>query len=554
MKNNTIFALDDEPVILDLYKNILGSSKRERLNFFSALEDTSEQYSFDLHTFETGEEYLEELERFYAAGNRLPLCLLDMRLPGKHGLDVAKETRKIDSEIAIIIITAYSDYSVKELIAQLEHNVYYLHKPFRDDELFLLIVSSLKNWNEKCSSDIKEGLAIDATHDGFWDWDIKNNRIKFSSQWTAMLGYKDSEIENRLDEWSSRVHPDDLNKTIEDLQTHLQGKNNYFLNEHRLKSKNNNYIWILVRGKALFDNNGKAYRMKGVHTDITQRKELEKELLGISQKLSNELELKISNEIKLKHTNTELEKKLQTEIEKRREKEKMLLQHTRQAAMGEMISMIAHQWRQPLTSIGLSADNITLDIMLGTIDMKELQESAKLINKQVAYLSQTIDDFRNFSKPQKNQENALVSTSIESALSIIYKSLQSHNVKIIKDFQDKTPIVTYSNELIQVFLNIYKNSLDIFIEKDIADPTIFIETNEYAESIKIKISDNASGIPDDVLPKIFEPYFTTKNFQNGTGLGLYMSKTIIEDHMHGKISAKNTSIGASFEILLYKDT
>nr|WP_321268297.1 PAS domain-containing protein [uncultured Sulfurimonas sp.] len=554
MNNNTIFALDDEPVILELYKNILGSSKRKRLDFFSDLEEKKDEDSFDLKTFETGEEFLEELEKFYKAGNKLPLCLLDMRLPGKHGLDVAKETRKIDADIAIIIITAYSDYSVKELISQLDHNIYYLHKPFRDDELYLLIVSSLKNWNDKFNNiDIKKELAIDATQDGLWDWDIENNEIYFSEQWKAMLGYEDEELENKFEEWSVRVHPEDLNKAMQDINAHLEKKSDYYVNEHRLKCKDGTYKWILDRGKALYNEEGKAYRITGFHTDISKRKQLEEELLGVSEKLSTELELKISKEMMLKHTNTELEHKLKDEIKIRREKESMLLQHTRHAAMGEMISMIAHQWRQPLTSIGLCADSILLDVMLETIDIKNLKENAEFISKQVVYLSQTIDDFRNFSQSEKNKETILIQESIDNAISIVHKSLENHSVKVEKNYQNKTPYPIFRNEFTQVFLNTLVNALDAFTTKGINKPLIKIETSENEKEIKVTVSDNGNGIPQEVLPKIFEPYFTTKNEHNGTGLGLYMSKTIVEEHMRGTLLAKNIKdSGACFEIILYK--
>ena len=551
MNNNTIFAVDDEPVILDLYKSILGVSKRERLDFFSNLEEESNEHTFDLRTFETGELYLDELEKFYKEGNKLPLCLLDMRLPGKHGLEIAKETRKIDSNIIIIIITAYSDYSVKEFITQFDHNIYYLHKPFRNDELFILILSNLKNWNSKFSNvDIKKELAIDSTEDGLWEWDIHNNIVHLSVKWKEMLGYKDSEIKDELEEWSSRVHPEDLNKVMQDINIHFEGKSDYYINEHRLKCKDGSYKWILDRGKALFDSNDKAYKMTGFHTDITQRKKLEEELVGVRESLSDELNIKISNEMKLKHTNKQLEEKLGVEIQLRHDKEEMLLQHTRQAAMGEMISMIAHQWRQPLTSIRLSTDTILLDIILDSMDTENLKENIELINKQVSYLSQTIDDFRNFFQPNKEKEVVPIEECIEDAISIIDQNLKNHNITLVRHFYTDIVAAVYRNELIQVLLNILKNSLDALTGNSIKKPVIIIEIGQSDTEIEIKISDNAGGIEKEKLLKIFEPYYTTKSAKNGTGLGLYMSKMIVEGHSKGSIIATNTNDGVEFKIVL----
>lgn len=553
MNNNVIFAVDDEPVILDLYKNILGVSDNERLDFFSQLDENNNEETFDLHTFETGESYLQALKLLYEEGKRLPLCLLDMRLPGMHGLDIAKETRKIDSDISIIIITAYADYSVDELIKQLDQNVYYLHKPFRDDELYLLIVSNLKNWNTKFTNvDIKKELAIDSIEDGLWDWNILDNSVHFSTQWKLMLGYEEGEIDNSLDEWSSRVYPEDLNQAMQDINAHISGETEYYVNEHRLRCKDGSYKWILDRGKAHFDSNGVASRMIGFHTDITNRKKFEEELLGVSQKLSSELELKISNEMKLKYTNAELEKSLAEEITKRKENEKMLLQHTRQAAMGEMVSMIAHQWRQPLTAIKLSSDSVLLDLELNSLNIETLEESLESINIQVNYLSDTIDDFRNFFHPNIKKENVFFEKCIEDALKIIINNLGSHNVVVKKEYKQKTPLAIYTNELMQVFLNLFKNSLDSFIEHKTINPTIDLKVIETETQVKIEVADNGFPIPEEKITKIFEPYFTTKNAKNGTGLGLYMSKMIVEEHMNGVVSVINMADGVCFRLVFNK--
>jgi signal transduction histidine kinase len=260
----------------------------------------------------------------------------------------------------------------------------------------------------------------------------------------------------------------------------------------------------------------------------------------------------LSDNMKLQHTNSELELRLKKEIRKRQESEKLLLQHTRQAAMGEMMSMIAHQWRQPITAIGLSTDNIALDVALGSLNESELQENLKMIRQQVDYLSQTIDDFRDFFLPNKTREQVLVSDALKAALRIIGKSLENRGIQIVKQFEDRSSIPSYKNELVQVFLNLLKNAQDILGERNVKQPRIVLETIEQETSIEVRVTDNGGGIPAEHIMRVFEPYFTTKDQYNGTGLGLYMSKTIIEDHCRGTLRVENIDDGARFTLILPK--
>ena len=548
-KNLTIFAVDDEPIVLELYENIFSKGKKLTLDFLQALDETEDNDENDLHTFTHGKAYLAALKSHYADGKRVPLSILDMRLPELHGLDIAKEARKIDPHMTIVIVTAYSDYTVKELIDELENRVYYVRKPFKTDELYALVHSNLREWNEIVQEkELQKNLSIDLTQDGLWNWNPKNNDIYFSPRWKEMLGYKDDELKNDFSEWLSRIHPDDKEQVEKDVQIHLSGKSEFYVNEHRLRCKDGSYKWILARGKALFNENNEAYKMSGFHTDITQRKKLEEQLFGLSESLSKKLNHEISKQAKLSNTNSELEKQLQEEIQLRREKEDMLLQQTRQAAMGEMISMIAHQWRQPLTVIGMIADNISLDVMFETLDTQKLQSSLKDISDQTKYLSQTIDDFRQFFVPNKEKDTIFLHDCVEGALNIIEKNLINHNIEVIKNYEDLTKIDLYKNELIQVFINFLKNAQDAFEEKHIKNAKIELTIKEYDTSVECSIEDNAGGIPLEIQKNIFDPYFTTKNKKNGTGLGLYMSKSIIEDHSSGTIKVSNTDDGVIFTL------
>ncbi|MCK4875276.1 MAG: HAMP domain-containing histidine kinase, partial [Sulfurimonas sp.] len=229
--------------------------------------------------------------------------------------------------------------------------------------------------------------------------------------------------------------------------------------------------------------------------------------------------------------------------------------------MGEMISMIAHQWRQPLGSISSTIIDLQVKLQLDTFNLEDkegVDSMIKYMDKKheniielLQFLSTTINDFRDFFKPDKAKKFITLTTPINKTLQIIESSLLNNNIEIIKDFQIDDELSLYQNEMTQVILNILKNSEDNFLEKNILNPKITISTQEEHGTYIISISDNGGGIPEDILPNIFNPYFSTKDEKNGTGLGLYMSKTMIEKHHGGKLRAYNTEDGVIFKIILY---
>jgi len=232
--------------------------------------------------------------------------------------------------------------------------------------------------------------------------------------------------------------------------------------------------------------------------------------------------------------------------------EDIMIAQSRQAAMGEMLSMIAHQWRQPISVIAMGANNMIADIELDEINPEEFKSDAQDIIKQTQYLSKTIDDFRNFFRPNSKQmESIYLDEVIENALKLIGKSLENHDIRVKKDFTQQTyRLYTYPRELLQVFLNIFTNAKDAFDERAIEKRVITISVKEVDDTIILCLEDNAGGIDEAILSRIFEPYFSTKDVKNGTGLGLYMSKTIVEKHLQGVIKAYNKNEGACFEIEL----
>ncbi|QDF28908.1 PAS domain-containing sensor histidine kinase [Halarcobacter anaerophilus] len=239
-----------------------------------------------------------------------------------------------------------------------------------------------------------------------------------------------------------------------------------------------------------------------------------------------------------------------TELKK---KEMLLLEQSRMAAMGEMISMIAHQWRQPLASIAAATSNLKFRINLERYEKEVFSKKLSDIDKYLQYMSTTIDDFRNFFKSKKEKELVSLDEVVENSLEMIEKAFENNNIKI-KNNRVKLPkIYTFKNELLQVILNIFNNSKDAFKEQKQEEE--FIVTINYKDTQlyqSIEICDNAGGIKEEIINKIFNPYFSTKDKKNGTGLGLYMCKIILEKHCSGQISVRNENRGACFKIKIFK--
>ncbi|MFW9625346.1 sensor histidine kinase [Sulfurospirillum sp. UCH001] len=282
-------------------------------------------------------------------------------------------------------------------------------------------------------------------------------------------------------------------------------------------------------------------------------------IISFQSKLENAVRA-CKNHLELIEINQTLERRVEEEVKKNREKDQHILQQSRLAQMGEMISMIAHQWRQPLGSISAVSASIKLKTTLNRFDYStpEGQEESKRfiseamskIESYVQFLTHTIDDFRNFFKPNKQKESVTLTQLVNRTLEIIGKALEINGITVKVETHATREIFTYANEVTQVILNILKNSEDVIKEREIHHAHIAITIGKEEKWQTISIEDNAGGIPKHILPHIFEPYFSTKSEKNGTGLGLYMSKTIIEEHCNGEILASNTPTGAKFTIKL----
>lgn len=241
---------------------------------------------------------------------------------------------------------------------------------------------------------------------------------------------------------------------------------------------------------------------------------------------------------KLQNVNKRLSMRIKKVLNKSQEKDRLLAQQQKMVSMGQMIENIAHQWRQPLSVISTNASAIKVKKEMNLLQDDELIKTVDQIVNTSKYLSQTIDDFRYFFKPQKDKEVFNLNSSIEKCLDLISQNFIQKDIKIIYK-PNYIEALGYETEFIQVLINILNNSKDAFEQNNIDKKLIFIYLQIINNKIHLEIYDNALGLSDDILDKVFEPYFTTKHKSSGTGIGLYMSKEIISRHMDGDISIKN---------------
>jgi len=275
--------------------------------------------------------------------------------------------------------------------------------------------------------------------------------------------------------------------------------------------------------------------------------ELSKSLKLMVKKIENskkEIEQQVEDRIKELHDlNDNLELIVQTKTQENLKQLETMQEQSKMASMGEMIGAIAHQWRQPLNEIGIAIQNLKYDYEDGLIDEEFLIQFIQSNKEVIKFMSNTIDDFRNFYRVDKTKELFDVKDAINKTLSLQMAQLISHNITIYID-GESFKIDGFRNEFLQVILNLINNAKDALLDNKIENAKIVIEFIERS----VIIRDNAGGIPDEVKERIFEPYFTTKEQGKGTGMGLYMSKMIIEDNMKAKLTVQNSEGGAEFKM------
>ena len=405
--------------------------------------------------------------------------------------------------------------------------------------LFALVISVMiwayrklalnKEKLEESSNNFK--TLLDSTRDVVVVWDKDMKILLINKAGEDIFGYSKEEI-------VSMSVLDFIDESRVDVVQWIQENDSHITFEMELFSKDKREVPCLVSGRNI------TYQRKparvSIITNLTDIKRAQQKLLDV---------------------NHSLEERVAQEVENNRQKDKQMLEQSRLAQMGEMISMIAHQWRQPLGAIAATGIDMKMSMMMQKYNLEKSQEreafelymekSLDDIESYVQNLTETIDDFRNFYKPNKERENVAIHLPYEKSRDILKGTLAAHSIMIEESLKSEKTLALFNNELMQVYLNILKNAIDNFKEKEISDPTIMIRSEDTKKGAKLTICDNGGGIPKKIIKKIFDPYFSTKDEKNGTGLGLYMSKIIVEEHHKGRLVAQNSDKGVCFSIEIF---
>ena len=348
-------------------------------------------------------------------------------------------------------------------------------------------------------------------------------------------------------------HPEVATSNFETLWQTILSKKPFKATVKNL-SKNGSTVYLNTTITPILDENENIIEFIAIRYDVTAEVELKKSL-ELKEKELEQLNLNLEQKVKeqtkqLKELNKTLENRVNEEIKKNEEKQKLLFWQSRMASLGQMLANIAHQWRQPLTELNLTLFNMKkASIQNNEKKVDELYKESKTL---ISSMSSTIDDFTNFFNPQKEKKSFEIKDAINEALIILRKVIELENIHIQIDVPIDYKVIGVSNELSQVVINLIQNSKDAFIQNDITNRTIIITLKEELILDKkyalLEVKDNAGGISKENIDKIFDPYFTTKYKSQGTGLGLFMSKMIIEKSLEGELSHKNIDDGSLFTI------
>jgi len=466
-----------------------------------------------------GKDALEKMRKF-----KIDAAMVDLEMPVMDGNSLVSAIRR-DKINLLMPIMVLSGTTEPEKIARVIKNGAndFLKKPYVTEELLLKIdkmMQDLKNQRQLREQEVRFGLYNKAIDEAAIFFKLDHNlKITYSNKALCDILANCISIKNKsnftdyIDETSLNSLKE-LNKAISDFKS--------YQDIFSLKSEHFKNVKIRLTFTPLFDSDKKVYEIIVIGFDVS--------LLYKKEEI--------------------LQERVEIETKRNWNQNRMLIQQSKMASMGEMIGHIGHQWRQPLNSLGLMFQKLDRSHKKKMLNDELMEQSTQKAIRIIDQMSKTINDFRDFFKADKQWQNAKLSVVTEQACNIIEPALQENRIKLTVNENSDLTVPCFKNELSQVIMNILANSMDAIVLKKMKDGEIIITFGHNEKSAYIIIDDNAGGIPEDIIEKIFKPYFTTKEEDNGTGIGLYMSKEIIEGHMNGKLEVVNTPSGASFKIFL----
>lgn len=386
-------------------------------------------------------------------------------------------------------------------------------------------IHDLKEAKEKLlASESTLKLAIETTGIGIFDLDLRTGKGEWSDIAKEHYGLP-PEADAGLEVLLAGVHPEDrdrLQRIAMDARR-PEGPGIYSAEYRTIGIEDGKLRWLTMRGRVTFSEEGEPVRLIGACLDISEIVKAEK---ALKEEISERLRV----------------------VEELGKQEQLLIRQGRLAAMGEMIGNIAHQWRQPLNTLGLILQEFPIYYQRNLFSKEYLDASVTRAMQVINYMSKTIDGFRNFFGPEKEKEPFQASEVLAKTVSIVEAAFKELNLQIEVSADPEVVILGYPNEFSQVILNILMNAKDALLERKVAEPRVVVRLFQENGKRVLTIADNAGGISQEIIDKIFDPYFTTKGPDEGTGIGLFMSKTIIEKNMNGTLNVRNTEHGAEFRI------
>lgn len=372
----------------------------------------------------------------------------------------------------------------------------------------LSMIKKTNNELNRKKQDLVEAQRI--AHIGNWEYDVLTNTITWADEIYRIFEFDPNEFEANYEAFLGAIHPDDVARVNAAYMQSINSKEPYHEIFRLLTSKGIKHVED--RCKHIMDDKGNIIRSIGLIQDITEFVEKEEQI---------------------KH------------------QEEMIIVQSRHAAMGEMIGMIAHQWRQPISVVGLLTETVKHSLRADPIKLDLIEGDLEQIGSQIHYMSNTIEDFKNFFQKSDKADEVMLHTLLNEVKTMLGAVLKQYEIEIIIQCDASISLYTYGRELLQVVMNIVTNAKDV-LKKQEGIKEVLIDVYQIGEEIEIVIFNNGTHIDEAIKKKIFEPYFTTKSNSGGTGLGLYMVKTIVDKHIQGNIAVENVEDGVEFRIVLPK--
>lgn len=423
--------------------------------------------------------------------------LTDIKMPEINGIELLKQVKEANSNIISIIASAFSDpkYFQEAIEAKVDK---FLIKPINTEELIeeLKKKHALKIEQDENKQLLEEYKAIVDDNNCVYKLSLDGTITYMNEKFLELCGYSKDEI---VGQSYKIINAQENHELYQEIWKNILLKKSWSgVVAHQKKDGSTFYTQTNIY--PLCDHNFEIKEVISIKTDITKLRQMQSELDT---------------------------------------KERLFLMQSKMATMGEMLANIAHQWRQPLNTITMCSTSIQVSNEMNILEIDdEFTHMINSINDAAEYMNQTITDFQNYFKPNKNKSCFDVENVFEKAYKLLSVQLTSNTIVLIKNI-DKVQLCTYENELLQVLVNILKNALDELHHIN-TKRYIFVDVFQDKEQfVFIKIKDNAGGIDNAIIEKIFDSYFTTKEADQGTGLGLHMSKDIVQKHLQGELSVKN---------------